>query len=564
MKQSPKVRSLATQTPTRTNFHNKNALGSSEFSVQSASTKRTPKTGPRKTYATGTETMQFSSLSSISTTPRATRNLSRERTRKPPSATTRDQDNQNEGFFYEKLQQREENLAKEKRKLELAKLKLHSDFEELERQRRILEEEENEISGFNQQMMKDQSQLGQQSLYLKKMESDLRKQIEIAERELEGMKQGGRDPKSLKEITNQQIRVDKLHELMDLMQNEILTRENEVIQMELDAIDHKKNLEKAEKIKKDLEQRKIRALNKKKQLLELTSIRTQNIEQMESSFQLAKRRLAEAQNERDRLLSLSKSYDLEEEEMKAKSEDLNRRRLKIAENKQTRIQLHKEVKEEIAIREKLLAEHPIDPSFDLEAFQMEVEKGEKDLQESILQFETRHNQAISSLQATKDKLIDDINSLKSELSKNKSLEELQKELEEAQKSCSESKKIMDEKNREIEELKSKILSEDEMNRKNEDYKAELKRILNLERELKTLETRIQNDEDQLEADEDSIKQTRSEIDSERKMLQLNTDASNKMITLYKQQYEKATERYQTLLQQIENTKTLNDTDQLPG
>ena len=141
---------------------------------------------------------------------------------------------------------------------------------------------------------------------------------------------------------------------------------------------------------------------------------------------------------------------------------------------------------------------------------------------------------------------------------------MQKELEEAQKSCSESKKIMDEKNREIEELKSKILSEDEMNRKNEDYKAELKRILNLERELKTLETRIQNDEDQLEADEDSIKQTRSEIDSERKMLQLNTDASNKMITLYKQQYEKATERYQTLLQQIENTKTSNDTDQLPG
>ena len=557
MKSSPRMRSLATQTPTRVNFRNKNLSGTTEFSVQSTVSSKTPKAIPQKRHITDTEPVQYNSISNLSTTPRSTRNLSKERTRKPPSATTRDQDNQNEGFFYEKLQQREENLAKEKRKLELAKEKLLADYEQLERLRRSLQEEENEISGFNQQMMKDQSQLGQQSLYLKKMESDLRKQIEIAERELEGMKQGSHDAKSLKEIANQQIRVDKLHELMDLMQNEILTRENTVIQMELEVIDRKKNIEKAEKFKKELEQRKIRALNKKNQLMELTELRSQNIQQMESSYQSVKKRLMDAQSERDRLLQLSNSYDQEEEDIKAKLEDLNRRRLQVEENRQKRIKLHKEVKEELEIRERLLLEHPIDTSFDLAAFQQEVEKDEKDLQESILQFETRHNQAVSSLQGKKDKLLDEISSLKKDLSNCKSLDELQKELEAAQSDCAESKKVMDAKNREIEDLKSKILSEADLKQKDDDYKNEFRRIINLEKELKFLEKRIQDDEDQIEADEETIKNARNEIDSEKKMLHLKEDASNKMINIYKQQYEQATERYQTLIQQIEKTNGNN-------
>lgn len=552
------MRSLATQTPTRVNFRNKNPSGTSEITVQSTISTRTPKTGPTKRHLIDSEPIQYNSVSSINTTPRSTRSLSKERTRKPPSATTRNQDNQNEGFFYEKLQQREENLAKEKRKLELAKEKLLADFEQLERQRRSLQEEENEISGFNQQMMKDQSQLGQQSLYLKKMASDLKKQIEIAEAELEGMKQGGRDAKTLKEIANQQIRVDKLHELMDLMQNEILTRENEVIQMELAVVERKKTIEKNEKFKKELEERKIKALNKKKQLMELTSIRSQNIQRMESSYIDAKKRLDNAQAERERLKQLSQQYDQEEEDIKNKLEILNQRKLQLEENRQSRIKLHKEVKEELEIREKLLAEHPIDPSFDLSAFQMEVEKDEKDLQDAILQFETRNNQVVSSLQTRKDKLLDDINALKNELSNNKSLVDLQKELEIAQIQYTESKKTMDDKNRELDDLKSQILSDAEFNQKNEDYKNELKRIQNLEKDLKSLEKKIQEDEDQIEADEETAKQARSEIESEKKMFQLKEDASNKMITIYKNQYEQATERYQTLVQQRDKTKNLND------
>lgn len=559
MKSSPKMRSLATQTPTRVPFHNKKVSGASDIRNQTTINSQTPISRPQKRYLSNTETPQFSPFSVSNITPRSPRNTTKERTRKPPSASTRDnQDSQNEGFFYEKLQQREENLAKEKRKLELAKLKLHADFEELERLRRNLEEEENEISGFNQQMMKDQSQLGKQSLYLKKMESDLRKQIEIAELELEGMKQNDHDPKALKEIANQQIRVDKLHELMDLMQNEILTRENDVIQMELAAVDHKKNLEKTEKLKKELDARMARALSKKQQLMELTSIRQSRIDQMESSFQAVKKQLINAQAERDRLNELSRSYDLEEAELKAKSEDLARRRSKLDENQKARIALQKEVREELEIRERLLAEHPIDPSFDLDTFQMEVEKEEKDLQESILRFETRHNQTISSLQTKKDKLTDDINTLKNEINSGKSLEELQKELLEAQRTSSESRKVMDEKNKEIEELKSKILSEAEINQRMEENKAETKRIMALERELNSLLSRIQTEEDQLEGDEESIKQARGEIESERRMLQLKEDAANKMINIYKQQYEQAAERYQTLVQQVENLNKTNE------
>ena len=90
MKSSPKMRSLATQTPTRVPFHNKKLSGASDIRNQTTINSQTPISRPQKRYLSNTETPQFSPFSISNITPRSPRNTTKERTRKPPSASTRD------------------------------------------------------------------------------------------------------------------------------------------------------------------------------------------------------------------------------------------------------------------------------------------------------------------------------------------------------------------------------------------------------------------------------------------------------------------------------------------
>ncbi|OHS97871.1 hypothetical protein TRFO_35832 [Tritrichomonas foetus] len=451
------------------------------------------------------------------------------------------------------MQQREENLAEEKRKLELAKLKLHADFEELERERKALEEEENEINGFNGQMMKDQTELGRQSLYLQKMAADLKKQVEQAQMELEGLQKNEKkdDQKCQKMIASQQIRVDKLCELMNLMNNEILSTENDVIQMELAALDHKKLVEEAENFKQQIDLRRMKAINKKNQLLELSSQRNAKMSKMEASFDSVKKRLIDAQTERDRLNKIMAQCEARENELNERKDDLNQRQKNLEQKQKDRIQLQQNIRDELEQRQRDLAEHPIDPNFDLHTLEEEVIKEETELSEKVAQFEAKNNQTLSALNEKKEKLTQDIENIKGHINGGKSLEDLMKELKEAQAECSNSKKIMETRQREIEELREKVLSEADISNKNKEIQLESRRIITLEREVNNLQSKVQVDEEAIENDEEAFNETRNEIESETKMIALKEEASNKMLFLYKGQLEQATERYKNLVQQIE-------------
>ena len=508
----------------------------------------------------GPSLSNISSLREISfATPkmaRSTDSRSSKKLRQPPSSTSRDVDNKNEGLYYEKLQQREENLAIERRKLELAKMRLITDFEKLEAERKAIEDAENDVEGFQRKMMADLSVTGKKSPFIQKMASDLRKHIKQAEVELEKLKnldpEKG-DKNSIQNFQNQQMKVRKLYELMGMMKKEIIDRENDVIQLELSANDHINSIEEQEKYKKEIDERTLIAKNKRDELNELKVEKSDRLEQAHTSLDTAQEKYNEIKLENEKLMKLSIQCDMREKDLKQKKAELEQRRKALNDRQKNRIQLQHNTQDMIEKRNKDISEHPIDPNFDISAFEKEVEKEEKEIKRKLNEFEAKTQQKFSMLQEKKNVLASDITYIKKNLKKAKNIEDLIHELHALQAENANNKRHNDQKQREIEELKGKILPEDIFEQKNQEVQSQMTHILQFEREINNLESKLDGDEDMLDNEEEVMRQIKDEIDSEKKMLQLKEDAANRMLSIYKHQLETSTERYKQLMQTIENS-----------
>ena len=463
-------------------------------------------------------------------------------------------DSESDFLLSEKIVQRETNLENEKRKLYLARQKLFEDFEDMEKMKKTLEDEREMMNLFSQGLMLGQSEVGKQSLFLRKIAVDLKNELENAKRELQGLLQSGRrnEQSVMKQIETQHIKIQKLQELLNLMNEEIMVRENSVIQMELVALEHKKKLDKTIKFKQQIDQRRIKAEQMKKQLKDLASSRLNSKEKMEERFNAIKQRLAEAHAEKDRIKRMNDQYDQKVADIEKRKKEIEERRKRLNERKEKRIKEHKEVKEELERRLKEIADNPIDPNLDINALQIQVEKEERAIKEKTEQFEIKNNQIRSSLLEQKNKLVTDINSIKDFLNGERPLDELLKELKDGQADNAELLQSIEKRKKEIAELQSLAFTDEELVQKKKEMQNELMKIMELERELKAMSSRLDEEEYAIESSEETIRQTKADMESERKMIVLKEEAADKMVNLLKKQIVSSEERYKSLIQQIEN------------
>lgn len=480
-----------------------------------------------------------------------------------------------------KLQQRRKNLDEEKYKLELAKKKLRRDMNSIKAEQNYFLEQDKKLENIETEITKSESEiekleltpnsldLSQQKTFLQKTAADLRQQLEFAQEELNLVKKQSEDKSNEeqtrlmleKQIAEKTMRVEKLHDLFDTLNNEVLTRENEVMEMELQAIEHKELVEKASKKKDELLRRK-RACEEEKQKLQ-NSIRNREKQRLEIEEQIknAQDQLNKARNISLELEHNSKTLDDREHDLQLKREKLQNLKIELEKKRTSRINTEMKRKEERdAMKAKLSTLTSFDDNIDTYELERIIEQDEKSLAQRRQEFALQRENYEKSYAEKKQKSLDLLSELKQRLIEAGNEEDLEFQMKQLTESNKNLQSKIEEKTKQIDEIKKQILTDEQMQQCEIDLQNRIKEIMAKEKSTNQRLAALQIEEDELDNSEETITSTREEIESEKRMLKLKMDASTKMFNIYTQQLNAAQERLQNLtkqLQQIENSTTTN-------
>lgn len=487
------------------------------------------------------------------------------------ASNTKKKINLGKGRFESILDQRKTNLDQQKEKLEQAKLKLKEDQKSLDEEMQKLQEQQDliqeigaDIKGINSatSILSEDfncSALRHQMTVLQKTEADLTQQLRIAQQQLDEKtyrlrvsSRNKEDPETIRllenELKEKAIQFKMIRELLETLKSEILTRENDVILLEFQALQHKKELDKNNQEKEMLiQRRKDAAINKRNIIHEIKKYDQIKLDYSEKKKNL-ETKLASIQNEQDNLNSFEKELNDKENELKQKQEQLSE-----MQNELNQIRL-KKAQEGIDKKEGLESQkmidllddsHPIDPQSE-ENVNMEIEL---DTEEKLVRMRSNNIEIEASAQneafnEKRQKLINDINLLQSLLSKSEKDEETEAKIAQAREENSKLKDEIREQEAEIEKINSQLLSEEEMKKFNIEYKNEMKNLFAQEREIKLNFLSLKEDERDLQDDEEEIEIRRKNLENERYLIEKHDKACQKLLDIAETQLEQVKKKYQ--------------------
>ena len=483
------------------------------------------------------------------------------------------------GLYSLKIEQRRKNLEEERRKLALAKEKLRRDMKSIEEEKNYVLEQDKKLESLETDMSKTEveleemsirpggSELVQQKTLLQKTAADLRQQIAIAQEELELAKKKNDDSTMeyhthvmlQNKIAEKTLRVEKLRDLLNTLNTEVLTRENEVMEMELQAIEHKELVEKAAKQKEELLHRQHDAEEEKQKLVASIKAREKQRKNLADQSQETQKQLTEARNYSLELQELSNELDQKEHDLQLRTQNLEQLKTDLEKKRAERINAEMKRKEERESMKNTLSSLTPNYDTDIDSFDLErlIEQDQRSLTNRRETLKVERENYEQSYEEKKKKSLVLLADLRKRLKEAGNEETLESQMKQITETNSKLESEIAEKKRQIEELKKQILSDEEMNQRETDLQNKLKAVILQEKNINNRLTALQTEEDELDNDEDVLLSTREEIESEKKMLKLKMDSSEKMYSIYQQQLSAAQDRLKNLtlqLQHIEASK----------
>ena len=474
------------------------------------------------------------------------------------------------GMFETILGQRNVNLEQQKKLLRLAKARLQRDIDEVDMINTRIAQQENELDNFEEDINSQEktssfisispdikSEVKHQYTVLIKTEADLKQAIKQVRLEIEEanmtMKttQSDLDAMSIQEMEQQLqekiIIVQVLKELVDSMNMELLTRENEVMALELDAVQHHKLVKEMMDEKQELEDRKMRLMEEKAELDRENEAELRRSQRLSEKHGMLECQLNEALLKREHLMR----YEMELEELYVSVE---RRRKEAAEAK-TKMTEDKIsfVSEQIASME--ANERDIRDSYrshleskfkeeeEMAELETSLEIDEREWNSRIADLEAEDGQTQSMWNAKRERVQSMIDSVSATLGEMQNKEEIEQEIQKQQEDNNKLREIVQAKKAEIDELKKNLMTREEVESKMQEMTTQLADVMAQEQELRRELLRLEAEESDIMTDEARLKIFRTEVETEKLEIEKRNDLVKQMMDVHQRQLESAQEEY---------------------
>ena len=365
-----------------------------------------------------------------------------------------------------------------------------------------------------------------------------------------------------KKIREQEFQLKTLKSMSDALDSEVLSRENEVIQLEFEARNHQNAMNEAKQKKKELFFQKFESLKKKEDIQN----QIKAIEKQKNDFEQKK---VDAEKELLIATNCSKSLNAVEEELnekekqnQEKTEMLNRLRSRESEDKLNRT---------VNQMEKCQQNRKV---FHVESIEQEEEK--LILETGKLEVQTANdernlNKKSEILKITKlsqDKAFETrmtkVNSLmfdmKMILASKSSIEKVDSDIQKAREKKEQMVKEIAEKKKEIESIKLKLLNETKIEQMKADLASESKWAIVYARKINSELLSVKDDERSLEIEEDSIAQNLKIIKTDIELSKKNYDATIAMLKLAKEQSDSLEKRLKVAQNVFKKEVIIHDFD----
>lgn len=497
--------------------------------------------------------------------------------------------------FKEQLNAREEKLIKQINRwkgataeLQQEQLKLQEEKEELDQHEADLSALESEIAEHENRMThiseihKSAAEIEKDTTNLHKAAEDLQQQLLYAERELQQIQQKGKsgrrsksnsdrmdetadndlqkdedeehlhelelstskltDDSFTQKVQKKSKTIHKLGQLIETLQRDILSRESDIINLEIKAMEHQNNIEAAKDFRAELVRRKAIAEQKNSEFMERLTVHDQERKMILEEREEIQKEIEEAEKEKNKLNQIEIELQIEEENI-----ELKRKR---------RIEIEEEMKKQNERILKIQEERRKKAESQLELYQQERDEFEEylaDLDNNIekarlvykeLEQAFNERQVVADIEsshwtqfwAEKNRNADQlISTLERKISQAKSVEVNRKKLEELIKYR--------------EQLEQSITNEKNVINESQSEKDEIKELSEIEKQLKIKDAKLRVQEDELDAknsvlvkeeieleeDDEDAKQKKVDMELKMKVLSLREASAKRILETYKQQ-----------------------------
>ncbi|EAY00857.1 hypothetical protein TVAG_207600 [Trichomonas vaginalis G3] len=479
------------------------------------------------------------------------------------TSTTNAKHIQRDAYFIEKLKQRELDLAMHRKKLEIAKQRHLKNVEifESERNRVLACYNNSSVEAFaiskKNVTQADMENINKNDDYIHQLYNDIHQQFLYSQKELDDAQNNSQQSnadqqspedstKAEKDIKGRQYVVEQFHQLLNRIKDEVIPHESAITDLETKAKSNEEELQVLSARKSELD-RQLRFTQKKyKNALKWIESKKKEKQRIEDQNKHAK-------------LSLIDELRLQEE--------LNRKEEELKQS-------------EAALQEKVNANDAI-------------VKHIQDLRKSTIDMDTQRRSNEANLQNTDRKdapTVTELESLKFEIQKaNARADEMEKCIEDMKKDPLSLSKIAELKDKlekakaentqlletansisqddsdelknkiaskikEIQQLQSQIISEEDLEARNFKLRNEAKSLFSLERSIMQRTASLNYLEEEIENDESALIQAEDELKREKNLILTKIAHTDKMLDLYTLQKQDADERLITIQNQLNKLK----------
>ena len=470
------------------------------------------------------------------------------------------------------LEEQRKDLEIKKGKLDVEMRKVVDKLNKIERQQEILEDLDDELKyidsqssliGDNRHMNKEANE---QRTMLQKIGADIKQHIEVVIEELQDeavrLRQKTRDQLDIeilrsieKKINDKEVEILTLRELSDALNKEIVTRENEVIQIEQRAIQHQNEIDKVQIRKRELLYLKMDGeRNKEIVLKEIHRIQREK-ELVSNRAKFAQTKLDEALKESQRLDQLEMHLNQKEESLKVRNQEINEMKMYNAKARVTATKNRSFLKEKREIKQleemRRLGKEEDEINEAIADLEYKNEFDEKKIATKSRGLAVTKESADKAFNTMKSRLATNIDRINSNVMKRKTHEELLFEIKQAKTNASFLTANIQTKKREIKEVKILMKPEEQINQMKCELQKRVKSIMIQERETNSDFVNVRQEEEEIEADEEEMRQNFTVLEAEKNLIKQQDAATEAMIQISKERLKDLKKKYQILVDQQE-------------
>ena len=437
------------------------------------------------------------------------------------------------GYFLEKIKQREKDLRENQRKLALAKERFAKNVEMLEIEKNRVNACFDDVTDISPKIRTKRHQFqsafspGEDDLY--QLADEIRQQLIFATRDLEETQQkmqknnSGFSPvHDTKEIQGKKYIVGQFQKLLNKVNEQVVPKESEVADIENQALIHLQDQQIVEQRKQDSKkqaqylQKRIKHAQKK-----LTTLQEQN-QKVKECHEITKSSLKEAKETQE--LLRNKEIELQEMEQALREKRKQNQQLseRIQKLRKTTASLDNE-RRKISLRSPSQDFDDIETPTqqDVENFKKEVEKAQERLKQALQREET----------------VNADTKAKAEIRNMRELIRVAKEENEKLNRISQMSMMGDQDDLKqqvadkvalVHDLQEQIVADEELEARDLLIRNEQKSVLTIERDVSTRSAELHNLEDEIEIDEIDIVQTEDELRREKQLMLTKLNNNKKM------------------------------------